>query len=312
MKLLWTDIYKSIVVLLLCFAGQSYSQACCSATGSLRFAKVGHCQWRTLNTRLSYEPRLHSFNNDGDRSSIGNYSGYKATLLTGYGTKLFTDRFQLNAIIPVSISHASLTSLNREDTRLDLGDIQFGGSFLLLKDNSTGITWANPETFIPFLDLSLSAKAPTGTDLNDIDDVLLQDLPTGDGFWAYTAGLSFIKFLTVHHVVSLQFDRTFFQSRSLDAGEQGKEKKDPENKWGFNYLYVQDLVHSYSISLNLSEIDTGESAVWTITYNHALVVPHWELSVGYSFYSPEFLGLKTTNISYAAPSLSIGLRWNLL
>ena len=312
MKLLWTDTYKSLFILLLCIAGSSYSQACCSATGSLRFAKVGHCQWQTLNTRLSYEPRLYSFDNDGNSSSIENYRGYKAALLTGYGTKLFTDRFQLNAVVPVAMSNASLTSLGREDTRLDFGDIQFGGSFLALKDNSTGITWANAETFVPFLDLSLSTKAPTGTDLNDMDDVLLQDLPTGDGFWAYTAGVSIIKFLTVHHVVSFQADRTYFQSRSLKEGEQGKEKKDPENKWGFNYLYVQDLVHSYSISLNLSDIDTGKSAVWTIMYNHALVVPHWELSLGYSFYSPKALGLKTTNISYAAPSLNIGLRWNLL
>ena len=195
---------------------------------------------------------------------------------TRYG---ITDRLQVDANVPLVYRFSNFrsggvggvpTALSEIDlSKFDLGDVSFGASYRLIEETRD---W--PEIIV-----TVRGDAPTGTSPFGIETVtdptnsnliVPEELPTGDGVWGVSGGLTFVK--TVDPVVVFanaryfeRFSRRFSDVSSATGDQPGTV--DPGNaielgggaafalneRMSMTFSYSQRLIDDTFI-----ELDGGE------------------------------------------------------
>ncbi len=258
-----------------------WSQSCCTATGSLDFARVGQCQTNVIAFTGSYTPFSQSYSTDGSRKSIEAYERSETKMQIGVGYKFF-NTFQLNAIIPLLYQRMDFEALGSNDG-LSLGDIRLGSIIHLIRVESMPFSLNSPKEFLPGVDLRVSLKTRSGTSMGESKNVVLRADVTSDGYYGYSAGISFVRFITMSHVVQYQFDYWAFTQKIL---EETEISKNDDRIQRISYLYIYNLFHSIGISASLNNKGAEKRHMWSLNYTHVVDFPRFEVSVGISAIPP--------------------------
>ena len=185
--------------------------------------------------------------------------------LTGrYGV---TDRLQVDLNIPFlhrSTTYRTTANVGNEEEDIErtvdldfaLSDISFGFSYQLLRESTT---W-------PDIVWSTRARAPSGTHpfgikqfqvTEDVKVTFPEELPTGNGNWAVTSGLSFVKALD---------PAVIFASLSYTYNLE-QDYKDISSKSDLVAPGSVNLGNSYQFGLGFA-IALNESITMSIAYSH--------------------------------------------
>jgi len=187
--------------------------------------------------------------------------------LTGrYG---LTDRLQVDVNAPFLYRNTTFTSggvggaatrLSEADVTLDptLGDLNAGLYYQLVKENAN---W--PDTVV-----NVRVKAPTGTDpfgirviKPDPDNTSFavpEELPSGNGVWTASVGLSFVKtFDPAVLFANLGYFYNFEESFEDIGGAPGKIKLGDSYQFGLGTAIA--LNERMSLSFSFTELITGKS-----------------------------------------------------
>lgn len=305
--------------LLLC-AGNAGAQACCTATGSSELGVVGRCHFAVLATQLGYDRGLGSFDSAGGYHSLGSAEVNDAVLTLAGGVRLGTPALQVHGTLPFRLQHRDLRGL-APATRLGAGDASLGFRALVLEDWVAGMDLAEPGTLVPFVELFVASRFPTGRDAGASETPTQADV-MGEGGWTALAGAQVTKFLTLHQavVVTASYAHRFAhdvagaqgQSRSFSPGDEIDVK--------LGYVNVLDLFWSATVFSTLrwtrpassdgTRIANSDSRRWRLGAgaSHYLSYPYWQLTLSASFDPPvEGVG---ENVPFAGVSAGLTFQRN--
>lgn len=191
------------------------------------------------------------------------------------GRYSYSDRLQFDVNVPYLYRDSSFSTVGAgfatnsvaEDdvSNGDLGDISFGAFYRLFQERGS-----RPDTVV-----SLRVKAPTGKDPYGIKFVTVSDsgdnltipteLPTGNGVWSITPGISFIKttdpaILFANLSYTYHFERSF-SDISTDPETRTSADVDLGDSFAIGAGFAFALNENLSASMSYSHRITRETSI---------------------------------------------------
>ena len=290
------------------------AQACCAATGSGQFGVVGYRRQAVIAERIAYDHAFGSYDADGRYHSLRNAGVNDLIVTLAGGIRLWPEGpLQIYGALPFRLQHRDLDGLS-DPLRAGFGDSSVGSRWTLVEDRQLSVDAAEPETWLPYLDVSVDARLPTGVAEADRQTTTGADV-TGDGAWGLGVGVRLTKFMTAADAVVLAGGHMVRSSRATLEGPEHH----PGNEWTFElgYLHVIDFFWDWGFGLNLRhtalakfdeiEIENSDSLRLRLsghaTWNFA--APGWELTAGASI--DPFLDDLGKNVPFAGGSISLAI-----
>lgn len=297
--------------------GQAHAQACCTATGGGEFAVVGRCKQAVLAVQTTFEKGIGTFNNQGVYSGLNNVEVDDVVVSFGGGIRLFHPKWQIYGSIPTRFQYRSFAGTSG-DLSVGLGDVTSTVRWTALEDNLMGISADDTGTFIPFVDLYLGAKMPTGRAPENTRTATGADI-TGDGAWQLIVGTKVSKFVTSEHVLELgaAYSHRFARSITTIGGVTDFEDGDELNL-RLGYLHIPNLEWSWGLNTSLKlegkaktngavvprsqsrRLRFGAHVTWGFDF------PYWEATL--SGVMDALWDDAGTNLPYVGPAFSLTLR----
>lgn len=268
------------------------AQACCTVTGAGEFGVVGPCHSGGLSAQLSYQRAVGSYDEDGDFHRLHDASVDDVVLMVAGGVRFLDRRLQLTAAAPLRLQHRAFG--DESATSVGFGDVAASFRALVLEGAINGFDTSDSSSYVPFVELFTSARAPTGRAPEDTDDSLGADI-TGDGSWGLTFGAKISAFLTLHHSVALNIAWGHRFARDVpptEASGQGRrfapgEALDLRLAW----TRIHNLYWSYGAFAAFrftgiteqdgEEVEDSETrrTNFGLFLTHAIALPEWETTL---------------------------------
>lgn len=300
----------------------AHAQACCAATGAGEFAVVGPCQKAVLGAQLSVEHGLGTFSEQGEFRTLTDARINDMILSVGGGVHVYKRSLQVYGSAPMRLQYRAWGSESGELSP-GLGDISGGVRWTVLDDTGAGISAEDPGSFIPYVDLFVGLKAPTGRAPDQSESRLGADV-TGDGFWAPSAGIKATKFLTPNHVLSLNAAVAYPLARAIDipGAPDSDFRRGIATDLGVSYLYLHNIFWSWGLASTMKF--EGESTLngHTLAHSdthrlrfgghvtHGFSFPFWEASL--SVMLDAWWDGAASNIPFVGPAVTLGVRRQFL
>lgn len=205
----------AVLCLLAASPGVAAAQACCAAAGGDEFGLVLPCYDAVVAAQLSWERAFGSHDDSGRFSPAGGAEIDDLALTLGGGVRFLDRRLQLQGSLPLRVQHRSFDE-GGASTRIGPGDASATLRWTAVEDPQSGIRWDDAQTLLPFLDLFVGGRAPTGRAPADTQDALGADI-TGEGAWQLLVGTKISKFVTSTH--SLSIGATYGHAFAHDSGD---------------------------------------------------------------------------------------------
>ena len=305
---------------LLLDAGNAAAQACCTATGSSELGVVGRCHFAVLATQLGYDRGLGSFDSSGGFRSLGGAEVDDAVFTLAGGVRLGTPALQVHGTMPVRLQHRDLRGL-APATRIGAGDASLGLRAMVLEDWVAGLDLSEPGTLLPFVELFVASRFPTGRDAGDSETPTQADV-MGEGAWTALGGAQVTKFLTLHQavVVTGSYAHRFAHDVSGVQGQTRRFSPGNEVDAKLAYINVLDMFWSATVFSTLrwtlpassdgERIADSDSRRWRLGagVSHYLSYPYWQLTLSASF-DPPVDGV-SKNVPFAGVSTGLTFQRN--
>nr|MDJ0765445.1 hypothetical protein [Myxococcota bacterium] len=273
---------------------------------------------------VQYEPILGRYNRDGEYIPVDRSVVRDVVFTAGFGIRPLRAlrRWQINLAVPLRYQYRWLDRIPPSH-RFGFGDASVSTRFTVLDDRLTGMQRKNPESFLPFLDLIIAVKSPTGRSPEKSVEPSGSDA-MGDGSWSVSTGLSLQKFITRKSAILVGFDYEIrFPHEVSGPGADGATAAfDPGNATNYraSWQYMPDFDWSVSLFSSLrvtypSKLDSdvvkhsqilrwrmGMSITWVFAY------PKWEATVA-AMTDPWWHG-GGWNVTAAGPSAMLQFRRN--
>ncbi len=310
----------AVACALLCTAGTTAAQACCTATGSSGFGVVGRCYLAVLAAQVSYERGFGTFDASGRFQALRHAEVDDVVVALGGGVRLWTPAVQLYGSVPVRFQYRALESLPAA-TAVGFGDSSVGLRVMTVEDLMTGLVASEPATWMPFVEPFVGVRAPTGRSPSESVEPTSVDA-TGDGAWAALGGVAVTKFITLMTAANLtvSYGRRFAHRVRRGAGSVLYSPGD-EVGARLGIVHVFDLF--WSASVFASGIFTGTAAAdgqamagsatrrirFGAGVERYVVFPTWQIGVSASV-DPPVDGLGQ-NVPFAGSTVSLQLQRNV-
>lgn len=300
----------------------AHAQACCAATGAGEFAVVGPCQKAVLGAQLSVEHGIGTFSDDGEFHALNDARVNDLILSLGGGVHVYKRSLQVYGSVPMRLQYRAWTS-DAGEWSPGLGDLAGGVRWTVLEDTGTGLNADDPASLIPYLDLFVGLKTPTGRAPEDSDSLLGSDV-TGDGFWTPSAGLKATKFLTPNHVLSLNAAVAYPLERKVELpnAPRASFRRGLATDLGVSYVYLHNIFWSWGLASTVKfEGDStfnGDTVAHSATrrlrfgghVTHGFSFPFWEASL--ALMMDAWWDGAASNIPLAGPALTLSVRRQFL
>lgn len=301
---------------------ETYAQSCCAATGAGEFAVVGRCQSAVLAAQLSADRPVGTYSADGTYHRLENAEVDDFILSIGGGFRLFSPTLQVYGSVPMHLQYRSFGDESGE-FGAGLGDVAGGIRWTAFEDTVEGIDWSKPRSLVPFVDLYVDVKTPTGRAPDDSDLATAADV-TGGGFWQLSAGMKVSKFLLPSHALIL--NGSYAHPLAHEVKQSGAQSIDFARGQAlnlqFSYLYIHNLFWSWGLSSSLrfegnSTINGNEvadSSTRLLRFGghvtHGFSYPFWEATLSVMMDSVWVNG--GSNIPYVGPTALVSVRRQFL
>ncbi len=272
----------------LCLAAASLpevalAQACCTATGSGEFGFVGPCRDAIVAAELAWDHAVGSWDADGRWRALETTRADDAVLTLGGGFRFADRRLQLRGTVPFRLQNRHFDAVGGS-TSGGVGDVTGAFGWTVVDDPQAELDLAAPETLVPYVDLTIGVRAPSGRAPHESQDPAAADV-TGDGSWEAFAGAKVTKFLTSRHALTVgasyghRFARTV-AGRSFEPGEAVSLR--------LSWLYIPNLFWSggafSTLALGGAALEDDEVLPRSATRRlrvgvyatHAFDLPYWE------------------------------------
>ncbi|MCK6537074.1 MAG: hypothetical protein L6Q84_29245 [Polyangiaceae bacterium] len=283
---------------LFALAGAVRAQACCTATGSSELGVVGRCHFAVLASQLSYDRGFGSVDARGKYQSLDGSRVDDAVLTLAGGVRLGTPALQAHAAVPLRLQHRELRGLPAA-TRLGPGDASLGLRAMVVEDLVAGLDLSEPRTLLPFIELFVAGRFPTGRDASDSDTPTQADV-TGEGAWSLLGGAQITKFVTLHQAVVAtgSYARRFPHDVTGANGQTRRYAPGDEVDAKLAYVNVFDLFWSATLFSTArftaraanDGVAVPDSDTRRVRFgggvSHYLSYPYWQLTFSASFDPP--------------------------
>lgn len=301
-------------------AGSALGQACCTATGSSELGVVGRCHFAVLATQLSYDRGFGSVDARGKYQSLEGARVDDAVLTLAGGVRLGTPALQLHATVPLRLQHRDLRGLPPA-TRVGPGDASLGFRAMVLEDLVAGLDLSEPSTLLPFVELFVAGRFPTGRDAGDSDTPTQADV-MGEGAWTALGGAQITKFVTLHQaiVATGSYARRFPHQVAGASGQTRRYAPGDEIDAKLAYVNVFDLFWSatvfstarFTARASNDGVAVPDSDTRRVRFgaglSHYLSYPYWQLTGSASFDPPvDELG---KNVPFTSATAGLTLQRN--
>lgn len=303
-------------LILLTPAESARAQACCTATGSGEFGLVGPCHTAALSAQLSHQQMLGGYGSDGRFRFFRSAIVADSVLSLGGGVRLLDRRVELGTIVPLRLQVRRFA--DQGSTRIGIGDVFIGSRVTTLRDTTTGIKNDVPESYVPFLDIIVGLRLPTGRAPESSQDPFAADV-TGSGDFESSLGAKVTKFLTLSHTISLSAIWGHRFARWIDGPDLSYRFAPGERlSVRASWLYIVDFRWSGGLFLafTMAGVARRDGVAVEGSESHQLTAggyvswafdfPDWELSASLTL-DPFFPGAGR-NISYTGPTLGLFLK----
>lgn len=299
------------------------AQACCSASNPTEFGVVGPRQHAAVATQIGYQSYDGTYDDRGKNHKLTGMSPQDVTLMLGGGWRPWHGPVQVQAALPLRWQQRAYPTMASQSAA-GMGDAAVALRWTALQDPMVGLFAGEPDRLLPFLDLAVGMKMPTGKATEDgAPDKAGADV-TGDGAWQMTATLRALKYVTAKHAFGLGLDYSHQMERGIPDGNGGKSKfaKGDSLEVRANWVQVHGMFWSWgafaSYLMGADARQDGrpvpDSAVRHFragaSVTRVLVLPAWETTLGVAIDPWWQDGAR--NVPYVGPSLSLSLRRNFL
>jgi hypothetical protein len=298
------------------------AQACCTATGAGEFAVVGRCQEAAIATQLTYQRGVGTFTGRGAFHSLSNTEVDDVILSIGGGIRVLHRSLQVYGSAPLRMQRRSFNATG-SDLSVRPGDVAGGVRWTALEDRMGGLKLDEPASFLPFLDLYATAKAPTGRAPEDTETTTGADI-TGDGAWQLSAGAKVSKFLTPKNLLGVQATYTHDFARSIQKPDGASTDYAPGDGLDLtlSYLRISNIFWSWGLNANFKAAGEtyadGAAVAHSDTQRlrfgahitHGFDFPFWEATL--SGTADAWWNGASTNIPFVGPAVSVSMRRQFL
>lgn len=308
-------VVAAAMAAVLLFGASATAQPCCTATGASELSVVGRCHQAVAASQLSYDRGVASYDAQGDAHLREQASTDDVVLTLGAGTRVFSERLQIHGGLPLRLQRRG--AADEDATGWGLGDAAAELRWTPIYDPMSGIG-PSGASFLPFVDLFVGAKFPTGRAPEDGSDSSGADV-TGDGAWAATGGVRLTKFLTSSHVLTLQADLAHSFARDIPTPRGDMSfARGLESGYKLGYTHLFDLFWSAGANVDLrvrgaTQLDGG--AVPDSEYHRVRVGAHVTRVIAFPYWEVTLAGSTDTfapglgrNVPAVGPSASLTLR----
>jgi hypothetical protein len=314
----------SALLVFVAFVDDAQAQSCCVSTGASDFAVVGRMEAATIAAMLQYEATVATYTQDGEYVPMQDAVIGDAVFKIGVGLRPLraVKGWQLNLAVPLRYQYRDLQGMPAAQS-FGLGDISFGTRYTLLEDRLLGMRLDDPKSFIPFVDLIVGAKSPTGRPAEESDEPSGADA-MGDGSWSLSFGAAVHKFVTRRHSVLVGFDYELrlphdvassgdgFATAQYDPGDATTYRLAwqyaPNAAWSGS-LFTSVRV-TYPSKLDGEVIEQSQSLRWRVglSVTWVFVKPTWEVTASVTT-DPWWDGVGF-NLPFVGPTAALQLRRN--
>jgi hypothetical protein len=317
--LFWATLTATVVLAL---PSSAFAQACCTATGAGEFAVVGRCQEAVIATQLTFQRAVGTFSGRGDYHSLSHAEVDDVVVSIGGGLRVLHPSLQIYASAPLRVQYRSFDATGG-DLSLGPGDAAGGVRWTALEDRMSGLSWEDPESFIPFVDVYATVKTPTGRAPERTRVTTGADI-TGDGAWQLSAGAKLSKFLTPKNLLGLQATYTHALERGIEKPDGAITDYAPGDELDVQLSYLRISNIFWSWGLNASFKAAGETYAdgaavarsetqrlrFGAHLTHGFEFPYWEATV--SATTDAWWDGASANLPFAGPAASITVRRQFL
>lgn len=311
-------------------AASAHAQACCSTTSTNEFAVVGRGHHAILASQLSYQHGLTSADADARAHPLGDSAYRDLVLQLGAGLRMPAplQLVQVYGSVPLRLQHRRLGDAEGQ-TATHQGDAAAGVRWTVLTDTTHGIHAGHPRSYVPFLDLFSTVKAPTGRGPSPSRDPSAADV-SGNGQWEVGLGAKVSKHLTMKDVVQAIGQHVLRRARSLDAADPAEPIEfslGDLTQATLSYIRLENIFWSWGASTTFKYTqparqrlsgadfrdvpDSDSRRVQVAAFlTHSLKYPHLDLSLSLA-YDPPIDGLGK-NLPIAGPSMAVKLGYNFV
>ena len=301
----------AVLVALALAPGKSDAQACCSPTDPAIWGSEGRGESWVLGAEFKFREAVASFDADGRRWHLGDSQVRDWALTLAGGFRFGSRAWQLYASVPFLVQRRSFGTLSAP-THFGFGDSQLMIRWTPLEDPMNG--WEDPT---PFLDLFASAQIPTGRAPEEARSVTGADV-TGDGTWHLRLGLQATKFIDHgRHAPSMELVVGHSMARQpLADGPTIAQGLEFALRAGWLYALTPrwSLTTSVDLQWRRRATDDGRKVarsesrrtLFGLEARRVIIPFAWEASA--SLTSDAWWSGATTNLAFAGPSASLGIR----
>ncbi len=320
----WALVLSIPLLSLVTAVDNARSQACCASTGSSDFSVVGRKDFAVIAAMVQYEPMLGHYNRNGEYVPLDRSKVRDLVFTAGFGLRPLRvfRQWQFNAVVPLRYQYRWYDGIPPSG-KFGFGDASLSTRFTVLEDRLTGLQRNDSASFLPFLDLIIGVKTPTGRSPEDSVEPSGSDA-MGDGSWAITAGLALQKYITRKNSLLLGFDYEIRLPHDVSGAgaDEGNAKFDPGNATNYraSWQYLPDLTWSASLFTSLrvtypskmddTEVQNSQILRWRmgISLTWMFAYPKWEATVA-AMTDPWWHG-GGWNVTSAGPSVMLQVRRN--
>lgn len=266
-------------------ASAARAQACCTATSGGEIGTVGPCYRATLTAQVAWDHAFGSWDGEGEYRPLRAMSADDVTTMLAGGVRFASQSLFVRGAAPMRLQHRAFEA-GESSTRVGLGDVSGALGATILEDPQGGIDWSDPSTLVPFVELALGVRAPTGRAPAQTQDVTGADV-MGDGAWELSLEAKTTKFVTGRNSITLaaQYGHRF----EHDAGDRRFQPGEAISLRA-SWLHLPSLFWSFgafgTLAVTTDVSVDGETVPGSGTrrlragafVSHALSFPEWELT----------------------------------
>lgn len=294
------------------------AQACCTVTGAGEFGVVGPCHVAGISAQLSYQRAVGSYDEDGDFHRLRDASVDDVVLTLAGGVRFADQRLQLTAAVPTRLQHRRFGE--ESTTSVGFGDVTAGFRALAVEGSSAGFDSDDRSTYVPFVELFTTVRAPTGRAPEDTRNSLGADI-MGDGSWGLTLGTKVSAFLTLHHSVALNVAWSHRFARDVppveEAGQGRRFAPGEALDLRLAWTRIVNLWWSYgafgafrftgAVDEDGQEVANSETHRTSFGFfvTHAIALPEWETTLSVSI-DPFWPG-GGSGLAFVGPTAAISI-----
>lgn len=322
----WVTGFSILILSLVTVVDNAWAQACCVSTGSSDFSVVGRKDVAAVAAMMQYQPMLGHFNRNGDYIPLERSIVRDVVFTAGFGIRPLPvfKQWQMNLAVPLRYQYRWLDGIPPSH-RFGFGDASMSTRFTVLMDRLTGIRRKDPESLLPFLDVIIGVKSPTGRSPENSVEPSGSDA-MGDGSWNINTGLSLQKFITRSSSILLGFDYEIRLphevSGSVDDGTVAEFDPGNVTNYRASLQYVPDFAWNatlfsslrvtYPSKLDGEVVEHSQILRWRmgISFTWMFAYPKWEATLA-AMTDPWWNG-GGWNVAAAGPSVMLQFRRNFL